>query len=167
MTTSIDEIRDAITNRSGGTPRKDMRARDDRGRLLPKQIVASTLDEAVSAAASAMVDAMEDEALAALRPSRESVYTPCRVWTAGPGMPQDKIYAGNVYAPLEVGRDGAYHPQSQHDYDILKRALGARFWRDNVFEDDEVPKCDTCGWTCFNYAAMHHHIQHAHGRPQQ
>jgi hypothetical protein len=95
----------------------------------------------------------------------EPPFEPYRVWTAGRGMTQEKIFI-NGQSGLRPMYDGAYYVTNRKQEESLKRALGQRFWKDNVPEGEPDPKCDTCGWHCRSYAAMLFHANNAHGRPQ-
>jgi hypothetical protein len=93
-------------------------------------------------------------------------FVPVRVWTAGPGMPQEDIYTEGLYGRLRPFRDGAYYCQTQKELDIAKKALGARLWLDNIPEDEEGLKCDICNWVTRSTRAHSAHLNHAHGRAQ-
>lgn len=96
----------------------------------------------------------------------EETFKPVRVWTAGPGMPQEDIYTEGLYGRLRPFRDGAYYCQTQKEVDIAKRALGIKFWLDNIPEDEEPLKCDICNWMTRSTRAHSAHLNHAHGRAQ-
>jgi len=93
----------------------------------------------------------------------EEAFQPVRVWTAGPGMPQEDIYTTGLYGRLRPYLDGAYYCQTPEEVTIAKRALGPRFWVDNT---DEDLTCSTCNWKCRNTRAFEAHLNNAHGRPQ-
>lgn len=95
----------------------------------------------------------------------EPPFEPVRVWTAGRGMPQERIVDPN-HGDIAPSSDYAYHVTTQWQYDALKRALGNRLWLDDVPEGTDSPRCDTCNWESRSYAAMLHHINVAHGKPQ-
>lgn len=95
----------------------------------------------------------------------EAPFVPIRVWTAGRGMPQQKIFVQGEPG-LRPGHDGAYNVVTKRQYDALKRALGPQFWTDDVPEGEPSPKCDTCGWSTRSYKALIAHNNNAHGRPQ-
>jgi hypothetical protein len=89
---------------------------------------------------------------------------PFRVWTAGPLMPHDRIVTPN--GRLKVKGDYAYYLTSPEEVAWAKKALGTKFWPDNVPEGEPDERCETCDWRCRNYAAMNKHLNEAHGRPQ-
>lgn len=91
---------------------------------------------------------------------------PYRVWTAGPNTPREKVYMPGHYAGLRPATDGAYYLTSPEQVAHMRGALGARFWPDDIPEGEPDVKCDTCGWHCRSFRAMHYHTNHAHGRPQ-
>lgn len=100
------------------------------------------------------------------RPVDDTPFTPVRVWTAGWGMVQEKIVMPGKPGGLKPERDGSYHLTTRDEYDVAKRALGARFWPDDVPEGMESLKCDTCQWTTRSMRAFQAHSNSAHGRPQ-
>lgn len=94
-------------------------------------------------------------------------FKPFRIWTAGPGSRQDRIYLGKLNTRLKPNRDGAYHIQTQEQADVARRALKDRWWIDTVDPTvEEVPRCETCTWTSMSHRAMFEHLNQAHGRPQ-
>lgn len=104
----------------------------------------------------------------AARPEDATPATPFRVWTAGPNMPQTKIYMPDFAPGLKPRSDGAYYLTSPEQVawarDVLRR--NRRWWPDTMPDDEPAQKCDHCGWHCRNYEAMNTHLNHAHGRPQ-
>lgn len=95
----------------------------------------------------------------------EPPFTPIRVWTAGRGMAQEKIYVEGEQG-LKPMYDGAYYVRSQKQHDALKRALGPKFWKDDIPEGEPSATCDTCKWPSRSFRAAIYHGQHAHGKPQ-
>jgi hypothetical protein len=89
---------------------------------------------------------------------------PFLVWTAGPLMPRPRILT--PFGRLKVAQDYAYHLTSPEQVAWAKQALGKQFWPSTVTEDEDPPKCETCGWTCLSHAAMNKHLNEAHGKPQ-
>lgn len=142
MSISIEDIRDSMLEPAPEARRRDMRPRDNQGKLAKNE-------------PEPAADAVAEE-----------TFKPVRVWTAGPGMPQEKIYMNGRSGGLKPFRDGAYYCDTPEKLAVAKRALGARFWLENVPESEPALKCDTCSWQCRSYAAMTHHLNNAHGRPQ-
>lgn len=96
-----------------------------------------------------------------------SAFKPIRVWTGGPGSPQEKIYLHDNRYGLRPRADGSYLIETPEQLEIVQRALGPRFWPDDVPEGVESPRCEMCGWTTRSYRAMHWHLNNAHGRPDR
>ncbi len=106
-----------------------------------------------------------DAPVEAVKEVIDTSFKPIRVWTGGPGTPQEKIYTTKP-GGIRPYRDYAYYCKTQAEASALKRALGGKFWIDTVPADEPSPRCDVCGWTCRSYAAMNYHQNTAHGRPQ-
>lgn len=103
----------------------------------------------------------------------ELEFTPYRIWTAGPGSPQEKISIDGVGGGFRPARDGAYHITNKAQEMALRRALPkSRWWTDDIDPaeakktGEEIPKCDYCGWTSLSFRAMNAHQNDAHGRAQ-
>lgn len=80
-------------------------------------------------------------------------------------MAQEKIYVEGEQG-LKPMYDGAYYVRSQKQHDALKRALGPKFWKDDIPEGEPSATCDTCKWPSRSFRAAIYHGQHAHGKPQ-
>lgn len=102
----------------------------------------------------------------ALVEAKKLLKVPVRVWTGGPGSPQDIILIPGEMYGVRPGADGSYVLRTQQQVDIAKRALGNRWWVDDVPEGVPSPKCEGCGWTTRSYQAYIWHGNNAHGRPQ-
>lgn len=105
------------------------------------------------------------EAPAKPEPAPEG-FVPVRVWTAGPNTSQEKIVVPGTVHGIKPRPDGSYLLRTPQEVEIAKKALGKRFWTDDVPEGEESPKCETCGWTTRSWRAYQWHANHAHGRPQ-
>lgn len=103
------------------------------------------------------------------RPEPEEIppdWKPVRVWTAGPGTPQDKI-ADGLGIRIAPGHDYAYVCRTPRELELVKKSLGpGRFWPDNIPEDDESLQCAECRWSTRNFYAYQWHTNNAHGRDQ-
>lgn len=93
-------------------------------------------------------------------------FQPIRVWTGGPGTPQEKIVVPGTVHGIKPGPDGSYLLKTPQEVELAKAALGKRFWVDDVLDGEESPKCEACGWSSRSWRALHHHQNYAHGRPQ-
>ncbi len=95
-------------------------------------------------------------------------FTPVRIWTAGPGTLQEKIYMPGRPSGLKPYSDGAYYVKTKAEYDVLLSAIGKRrMFRDDIPEDEPAAVCQTCQWSSRSYKAMNYHLNVAHGRPQE
>lgn len=92
---------------------------------------------------------------------------PIRIWTGGPGSPQEKIVIPGSSKGIKPRVDGSYLLTTKEQVEAAKKALGNRFWRDDVPEDEESPRCTTCNWTSRSMRAMFWHLNNAHGREQR
>lgn len=98
------------------------------------------------------------------QPAAKKPRLPIRLWTAGPGSPQEKIVIPGQRYGLRPRPDGSYLIQTEEELAAAERALGARFWPDDLPADVESLRCSVCGWTCRSYRAMNHHQNYVHGR---
>jgi hypothetical protein len=99
-------------------------------------------------------------------PERVPFETPVRVWTGGPGSPQEYIVQPGTYYGIKPAPDYAYYLRNQQEVDLAKQVLRHRYWLDSVPEGEDDLKCETCGWKCRSYPAILWHQNQAHGRPQ-
>lgn len=97
---------------------------------------------------------------------RQARFKPIRIWTGGPGAPMEKIYIAGQRYGLRPRMDGSYLLRTPEEVEAAKRALGTRFWPDDLPDEMESLRCDMCGWTCRSIRAMQWHLNNAHGRPQ-
>ena len=136
------------------------RQRDPRtGRLLSRE------DTEKLAFRPQMVHPGPDLPIPAPPAEPEPPFDSYRVWTAGRGMPQEKIYVEGEHG-LKPMYDGAYYVRSRKQEASLKKALGSKFWKDDIPDGEPDAVCDTCGWHTRSFRASLYHAQHAHGRPQ-
>lgn len=99
-------------------------------------------------------------------PLEQEGFRPVRVWTAGPGSPQEKLVVpGTVYGVKPQG-DGSYVLRSPEMVDLAKKALGSRYWPDDIPDDAASMNCDQCGWRTRSYRAFQAHVNNVHPRPQ-
>lgn len=96
-------------------------------------------------------------------------FVPLRIWTAGPGTPQEKILIPGTSKALKPGTgDYAYHARTPLEVEALQGALPkGRWWPDNIDPGEPSLECQICHWTCRNYNAYMWHTNNAHGRDRQ
>lgn len=100
------------------------------------------------------------------RPEDPKLAEPIRIWTGGPGSPQEKILLPNSSHGLKPRPDGSYLIETEAQLAAAKVALRSRWWEDTIPEDRNSLKCEGCQWTCRSYEAMNWHQNFTHGRPQ-
>ncbi len=93
-------------------------------------------------------------------------FTPVRVWTGGPGTPQEIIMVPGRPYGLRPENGGAYIARSQDMVDLLRRARGGQFWTDDIPADRKSMTCQECGWSTRSIDAYEHHTQQTHPKRQ-
>ena len=83
-------------------------------------------------------------------------FKPKRLWTAGPGTPQEKILReGNRYGIKP--QYGAYLITNPQDEVLVKSTLGSRVFEEDIPEGEASIQCQSCKWTSRSMRAMFEH----------
>jgi len=155
---------DPLTGRELDGLRPDIETADD---TTPPPAPEPDVAELHRELAALRAELEERDAIAAAAAAEKTPdFKPVRVWTAGPGMPREKIFVQGVHGGLKPAADGAYYLTTPVLEAAARGALKGRWWVDDIPEGEPPAKCDQCGWTCRSNRAMNQHLNHAHGRPQ-
>lgn len=93
-------------------------------------------------------------------------YVPSLIWTAGPGMLQERVMLNDKGEKISPGHDGAYHCDTAEQYLAVRKAMGRSLWLTTIPDPQDWLKCDTCSWRSGSTDAYVFHMNNAHGKPQ-
>ncbi len=91
-------------------------------------------------------------------------YQPKRLWTAGPGTPQEKVLRPGTRYGIKP-QYGAYMITNEEDEILVRSTLGGRLYEEDIPADEASLRCPTCDWTSRSMRAMFEHGKRCRPRP--